>query len=233
MEPHHLIGTPGRRATSRRPKAARCRQRHHKRSEERRSGTDRPRHEVPGLPDQKVELDSVQQQIATIKTVILKGIDAGMFVAELKQLQARAKALIAVQAETEPNADGATLLHGDLAVTYREKVARLTDAPEDQALQAQAFERIRALIEAVVLTPEAGELAIHLRGELASMLERCACPHMQNAPEEVSSRALQIKMVAGTRFHLNLRSRPSAIGGHFDYAMPFPALFPGLFATLA
>ena len=37
-------------------------------------------------------------------------------------------------------------------------------------LRAQAFERLRALIEAVVLTPEEGELAIHLRGDLAAML---------------------------------------------------------------
>ncbi len=152
------------------------------------------------LPDQKVELENVQQQIATIKTAILKGVDAEMFVAELKQLQARAKVLVAAQTETEATVDAATLLHGDLAVTYREKVARLTDAFEDQALQTQAFERIRAFIEVVVLTSDGGELAIHLRGELATMLELCACPYMQNAPEEVSSRALQIKMVAGTGF---------------------------------
>ena len=41
---------------------------------------------------------------------------------------------------------------------------------EDEALKAQAFDRLRALIEAVVLTPEDGDLAIDLRGELASML---------------------------------------------------------------
>jgi site-specific DNA recombinase len=46
-----------------------------------------------------------------------------------------------------------TLLHPDLGCVYRKKVARLTEAFEDEALQTQALERIRALIEAVVLKP--------------------------------------------------------------------------------
>ena len=49
-------------------------------------------------------------------------------------------------------------------------VGRLTDAFEDDALRSQAFERIRLLIDTGVLKPEGGELVIHLRGELASML---------------------------------------------------------------
>jgi site-specific DNA recombinase len=53
---------------------------------------------------------------------------------------------------------------------YREKVEQLAAAFEDEALRAQALERLRALIEAVVLTPEDGDLAIDLRGELAAML---------------------------------------------------------------
>jgi site-specific DNA recombinase len=44
----------------------------------------------------------------------------------------------------------------------------------EQRSKTQAFERLRALIEAVVLTPEDGDLTIDLRGELASMLELCA-----------------------------------------------------------
>ena len=56
---------------------------------------------------------------------------------------------------------------------YREKIEQLTAAFEDEALKAQAFERLRALIEAVVLTPEDGDLTIDLRSELASMLSLC------------------------------------------------------------
>ena len=49
---------------------------------------------------------------------------------------------------------------------YRTKVNALTDAFEDDALQAEAFERIRALIDSVLFTPEGDELVIELRGEL-------------------------------------------------------------------
>jgi site-specific DNA recombinase len=150
-------------------------------------------------PEREVELAGVEHDIATIKTAILKGIDASLFVAELKQFEARRHALEAELADARAERDAGALLHPDLGGIYREKVVRLTDAYEDEVLKTQAFERIRALIEQVTLMPEDGALAVHLRGELASMLELCACGDMQNAPEEVSSEALQIKMVAGTR----------------------------------
>ena len=83
---------------------------------------------------------------------------------------------------------------------YREKVEQLTAAFEDEALKAQAFDRLRALIEAVVLTPDDGHLTIDLRGELASMLELCAGAETQKASAVVTEEVLQIKMVAGTGF---------------------------------
>ena len=70
----------------------------------------------------------------------------------------------------------------------------------DDALKAQAFERIRSLIDTVVLKLENGVLAIYIRGEFASMLELCVCPETQKASAGVSEEALQIKMVAGTGF---------------------------------
>ncbi|KQN18873.1 hypothetical protein [Sphingomonas sp. Leaf30] len=83
---------------------------------------------------------------------------------------------------------------------YRQKVGRLTDAFEDDALRSQTFERIRSMIDTVVLKPENDVLAIHLRGELASMLELCVCPEKQKASAGVSEEALQIRLVAGTGF---------------------------------
>ena len=73
----------------------------------------------------------------------------------------------------------------------------------DDALKAQAFERIRSLIDTVVLKPENGVLAIHLRGKFASMLELCVCPETQKASADVTEEALQIKLVAGTGFSRN------------------------------
>ncbi|QCB43935.1 hypothetical protein E5673_18335 [Sphingomonas sp. PAMC26645] len=70
----------------------------------------------------------------------------------------------------------------------------------EQRGKTQAFERLRALIEAVVLTPEDGNLAIDLRGELASMLTLCAGAKTQKASAAVTEEVLQIKLVAGTGF---------------------------------
>ena len=42
------------------------------------------------------------------------------------------------------------LLHADLGNMYRQKVGRLTDAFEDDALRSQTFKRIRSLIDTVV-----------------------------------------------------------------------------------
>ena len=70
----------------------------------------------------------------------------------------------------------------------------------DDSLKAQAFERIRSLIDTVVLKPENGVLTIHLRGEFASMLELCAVPETQKTSAGIPSEVLQIKMVAGTGF---------------------------------
>ncbi len=94
---------------------------------------------------------------------------------------------------------------------YREKIEQLTAAFEDDALRAQAFERLRALIEAVVLTPEGDDLAIDLRGELASMLSLCAGTETQKTPAGEPSEVLQIMMVAGTGFD-RCRTRFRLIG---------------------
>ena len=59
---------------------------------------------------------------------------------------------------------------------------------------------MRALIEGVVLTPEDGDLAIDLCGELASMLSLCTGAETQKASAGVTEETLQIKMVAGTGF---------------------------------
>jgi hypothetical protein len=94
---------------------------------------------------------------------------------------------------------------------YREKVEQLTAAFKDEALKAQAFERLRALIAALVLTPEDRDLAIDLHGELAAMLSLCAGAETQKASAAVTEEVLQVKMVAGTGFD-RCRTRFRLIG---------------------
>ena len=151
-------------------------------------------------PQRDLELREIDRQIALVKAAILKGVDPSMFVAEMKQWAERRGALLAEADRAIQAPAPADLLHADLGNTYRRMVGRLTDAFEDEGLRAQAFERIRALIDTVVLKPEDGVLAIHLRGELASMLELCVGAETQKASADRTEETLQIKMVAGTGF---------------------------------
>jgi hypothetical protein len=80
------------------------------------------------------------------------------------------------------------LLHPNLAEVYRRKVAVLAEALAEDAMQDEAFELIRALIDNIVLVPEGEELGIEIHGELAGILD--AVPAKQNArPEPGVTRA--------------------------------------------
>jgi site-specific DNA recombinase len=62
------------------------------------------------------------------------------------------------------------LLHPGMADLYREKVTALAQALEHPETRTEASEALRGLIDAIVLTPNQGELQIELNGTLAAML---------------------------------------------------------------
>jgi hypothetical protein len=62
------------------------------------------------------------------------------------------------------------LLHPEMAGLYRQKVRALAQALEHQETRTEASEALRGLIDAIVLTPNQGELQIELKGNLAAML---------------------------------------------------------------
>ena len=57
-----------------------------------------------------------------------------------------------------------------MAELYRLKVSMLAQALERQETRAEATEALRGLVDAIILTPSAGELRIELKGNLAAML---------------------------------------------------------------
>lgn len=139
-------------------------------------------------------------------------MDSRLFVDELKQLQASHAELIRKSEMAVSRGPVPDLIHEDLAPVYRQKIGKLTDAFESEALKAEAFERIRDLIDAVVLTPVSeAELSIDLRGAFASMLELCACDGIKNASEALALEALQIQMVAGAGFGRSRHSLTATI----------------------
>jgi hypothetical protein len=64
----------------------------------------------------------------------------------------------------------------------------------------EAFELIRGLIDAIMLTPSHGKLKIELRGDLAGILALSEAS--KGNTFSANEKALQIKMVAGARSHL-------------------------------
>lgn len=64
----------------------------------------------------------------------------------------------------------APLIHPNLAEIYPSKVAALHEAPEYTETRAEAFEAIRSLVSAIVLTPECSELKVDLQGDIAHIL---------------------------------------------------------------
>ncbi len=122
-----------------------------------------------------------------------------MFIGEMRAWAERPGMLLAEAERAFKVMTPTNLLHADLGNTYRQKAEQLTAAFEDDALKARASERLRALIETVVLTTEDGDLAIDLRGELASMLSLCAGAETQKASAAVTEEVFESKVGCGDR----------------------------------
>ena len=84
-----------------------------------------------------------------------------------------------------------------MADLYRQKVTALAEALEHPEIPTEASEALRGLIDAIVLTPDQGELQIELKGNLAAMLG--AAPNATRSPETCNL-TLQVVMVAGPGF---------------------------------
>ena len=84
-----------------------------------------------------------------------------------------------------------------MADLYRQNVTTLAQALEHPETRTEASEALRAVIDAIVLTPSQGELQIELKGNLAVMLG--AAQNAKRSPE-TGDLSLQVVMVAGAGF---------------------------------
>jgi site-specific DNA recombinase len=104
------------------------------------------------------------------------------------------------------------LLHPNAADIYRSKVADLETSLNAPEIRAEASDALRALIERVVLTPDAGapdKLRVELYGDLAEILQLGAVagaqprrrpgPHDERPPGTGVPRG-QLSVVAGAGF---------------------------------
>ena len=89
------------------------------------------------------------------------------------------------------------LLHSSMADLYRSKIEELAEALQREDTRLEASEMLRGLIEAIVLTPEKGQLRIELEGNLAAML--AAAQKTKRSPE-TGDLLVPVQLVAGAGF---------------------------------
>ena len=110
--------------------------------------------------------------------------------AELKALEVRQ---LSLEHELTHKPDSLPHLYPNLAEVYRQKVANLAEALNDEQTRTEAREILRSLIDRNRLVPEDGELQIELEGALAGILALA-----EERPRDVVTEA-QLTLVAGGR----------------------------------
>src|SRR4051812_27324086 len=147
-----------------------------------------------GLSAAEREIERIEARRKKLVESIMGGGPASEVKDELNANAARREDLRArlAAADAPP-----PLLHPQMAELYREKVTALAQALEHPGTRTEAFEALRGLIDAIVLTPNQGELQIELKGNLAAMLG--AAQNAKRSPE-TGDLSLQVVMVAGAGF---------------------------------
>jgi site-specific DNA recombinase len=141
------------------------------------------------------EVKRIERELDTLLNLILKGGAADRINAKMVQLEGR-KAELEQQltdAEAPP-----PLLHPEMATFYREQVGALHEALQDdtEATRLKAGEILRSLVKEIILTPEAGELKIDVRGDLAGIL----AISLKTKNPATRTGVSQFEMVAGIGF---------------------------------
>jgi site-specific DNA recombinase len=147
-----------------------------------------------GQSSAKRELESVRRNIQKVIEAIKAGYAGPELKAEMDALQERKEVLLAqLAAADEPP----PLLHPSMADLYRTRVEELVAALRREDSRLEASETLRGLIDSIVLTPEAGQLRIELKGNLAAMLT--VAQQTKRSPE-TGDLSMPVQMVAGAGF---------------------------------
>jgi len=135
-------------------------------------------------------LERIEVRRKKLVESIMEGVPATEVRDELNRNAARREELKAQPAATD---EPPLLLHPGMADLYRQKVIALAQALEHPETRTEASEARRGLIDAIVLTPNQGELQIERKGNLAAMLG--ATVQSKRSPE-TGDLSLQVVMVA-------------------------------------
>ena len=153
------------------------------------------------LASARREIERIDRELKKLVQAIKDGVPALSLKEELLGREARKADLVQTlgSAERPP-----TLLHPNMADHYRQQVAELHTAlqEETQEKRLHAGEVLRSLVQRIVLTPEDGELKIELVGDLAGILSVAANAKAPGGPS-------QVEVVAGGRSYQSLRTQKS------------------------
>ena len=150
------------------------------------------------------ELGDVERGLAGIVRAIEGGAWSDVLRARLHDLESRKKDLEAsIAVATKPPA--VVTLHPAGIEVYRSKVADLERALGNQDIRDEAATALRAMIDAVVLTPDkegADRLRVELHGDLATVLSlsRIGDDGSSMTSPRTPAKGSQLSVVAGTGF---------------------------------
>ena len=140
------------------------------------------------------EIERIEGRRKKLIEMVMEGVPPSEVKDELTANAARREDLKAKLAAADAPPP---LLHPEMAELYRQKVTTLSQALQEPETRVEATEALRGLIDAIILTPSAGELRIDLKGNLAAMLS--AATNAKRSPE-TGDLSLQVEMVAGAGF---------------------------------
>ena len=123
------------------------------------------------LSSARAELPKLERQIRSIIEAIKDGLYQPSMKIEMERLGTRRLEIQSMLADAD---EPPPLLHPSLAEVYRTRIDALSTALGREDTREEAAEIVRSLVSAIELTPENGELAITLRGDLAAMLSMAA-----------------------------------------------------------
>ena len=151
-----------------------------------------------GLSAAEREIERIEARRKKLIEMVMEGVPPSEVKDELTANAARREELKAKLAAADAPPP---LLHPEMAGLYRQKVTALSEALEQAETRTEASGALRGLIDAIVLTPNQGELRIELKGNLAAMLS--VAKNAKRSPE-TGDLSLQV-MVAGARPRLHRR----------------------------
>ncbi|WP_349253147.1 hypothetical protein [Bradyrhizobium sp. CIAT3101] len=146
------------------------------------------------------ELPRIERELGKLVAAIKAGGPIEAIVEDMKRLEARK---VEVREKLANGEEPPPLLHPNMAEIYRQRVAALYESLQSDDDKGEAAEVFRTLVDQVTLMPEAEELAIVLRGDLAAILRFAAGkknPDFLSEAGALNGLLSQASVVAGIGF---------------------------------